>query len=104
MLLTNLSELKDVDYEIIGLVEGSSVFSKHLGKDFMAGLKNMVGGEVKSYTEMIDGAKSLALSRLEQSAISQGADAVLNVTYSTTNLQTGAALVVNVVGTAVKYK
>ncbi len=104
MLITNLPDLKDRDYEIIGIVEGSSVFSKHLGKDIMAGFKNMVGGELKSYTEMIDDAKKLALDRMEENARSLAADCILNTEYSTTNLQQGGALVVNVIGTAIKFK
>lgn len=104
MLITNLPDIKDRDYDILGVVEGSAVFSKHLGKDFMAGLKNMVGGELKGYTEMIDGAKELSLKRLEDQAFKMGADCILNLSYSTTNLQAGAALVVNAIGTAVKLK
>jgi len=103
MLVTNFPDIKDRKYEILGLVEGSAVFSKHLGKDFMAGLKNMVGGELKGYTEMIDQAKSLSLDRLIENAHEFHADAVLNVSYSSTNLQGGAALVVNVAGTAIRF-
>lgn len=104
MLLTNLTDIKDRDYDILGIVEGSSVYSKHMGKDLMAGFKNMVGGELKGYTEMIDDAKKLSLKRLEENANNLGADCVLNISYSSTNLQGGAALVVNVIGTAIKFK
>lgn len=104
MLITNLPDIKNKDYEILGIVEGSSVFSKHLGKDLMAGFKNIVGGELKAYTEMIDDAKKQALNRMEENAELLAADCILNTEYSTTNLQQGAALVVNVIGTAIKFK
>lgn len=104
MLITNLPDIKDREYEILGIVEGSSVFSKHLGKDFMAGIKNLVGGELASYTEMIVDARKLSLKRLEEEAKLIGADAVLNLSYSTTNLQSGAALVVTAIATAIRYK
>lgn len=104
MILTNLNDIKNKDYEILGIVEGSTVYSKHLGKDFMASFKNIVGGELKAYTEMIDDAKKEALSRLEDKGNRLNADAILNITYSTTNLQQGSALVVNVIGTAIKFK
>lgn len=103
MLITNLPDIKGKDYEILGVVEGSTVFAKHIGKDFMAGFKNMVGGELNSYTEMIDDAKGQAMDRLKNEAMKQGADAVLNVTYSVTNLQTGSALVVNCIGTGIRF-
>ena len=103
MLITNLPDIKGKDYEILGVVEGSTVFAKHIGKDFMAGFKNMVGGELKSYTEMIDDAKGQAMDRLKNEAMKQGADAILNVTYSVTNLQTGSALVVNCIGTGIRF-
>lgn len=104
MLITNLPHIQNKDYEILGIVEGSLVYSKHLGKDIMAGLKNIAGGELKGYTEMIEGAKKIAMERLKKEATTMGADAVLNIQYSITNLQGGAALVINVVGTGVKYK
>lgn len=103
MLLTNLNDIKDKEYEILGLVEGSAVYSKHVGKDFMAGFKNMVGGELKSYTEMIDDAKNLSLERVEKLAHEFKADAVLNISHSVTNLQAGAALVVLTTGTAIRF-
>ncbi|MGN9163818.1 YbjQ family protein [Tissierellaceae bacterium HCP3S3_D8] len=104
MLITNLPDISGRDYEILGLVEGSAVYSKHFGKDLMAGFKNMVGGELVGYTEMLDGAKELSLDRLEREAVNMGADAILNMEYSITNLQGGSALVVNVIGTAIKFK
>ncbi len=103
MIITNLNDIKNKDYEILGVVEGSVVYSKHFGKDFMSGLKNMVGGELHAYTEMIEDAKKLSLGRLKDEAFKLNADAILNLDYSMTNLQTGSALVVNVIGTAIKF-
>lgn len=103
MVITNLPDIKNRDYDILGLVEGTAVFAKHLGKDLMAGFKNMAGGELKAYTEMIDDAKKIALDRLIVEAGNIGADGVLNVQYSITNLQGGSSLVVIALGTGVKF-
>ncbi|MFX0549726.1 YbjQ family protein [Hathewaya histolytica] len=103
MLLVNTPDLKDRNYEIIGLCEGSTVYSKHFGKDLMAGLKNIVGGELKSYTEMLNDGKNKAKDSLVKEAMSMGADAVINVNYSITNLAQGTSLVILVTGTAVKF-
>ncbi len=102
MFTTNLPDIKR-EYEILGLVEGESVYSKHLGKDFMASFKNMVGGELKSYTEMLEDAKKQALERMEKKGMNLGADAILNASYNITNLQQGSALVVIVTGTAIRF-
>ena len=102
MIVTNLPDLKNQEYKVLGIVEGDTVFSKHLGKDFMAGFKNMVGGELKSYTEMLIDAKKQAYERMLENAYQIGADAILNVEYSITNLQSGGALVVTAIGTGVK--
>lgn len=103
MLITNLPDLKNVNYEILGIADGTCVYAKNVGKDIMASFKNFVGGELKSYTEMIDDAKRVAINRLEENVEQLNADAVLNITYSVTNLQSGSALVVTVVGTCIKY-
>ena len=103
MLMINLQDIKNKDYEIIGLVSGSVAYSKHVGKDFIAGFKNMVGGELTTYTEMIEDAKGAALNKLRTNGERLGADAILGIDYTITNMQQGSALVVNVIGTAVKY-
>ena len=103
MLITNLPDIRNKEYEIIGLVEGDTVFAKNIGKDLVAGVKNVIGGEVTIYTELFQDAKLIALKRLEANAKSLNADAILNMQYSITNLQGGSAFVVNVIGTAVKY-
>ncbi|MBC8008206.1 MAG: YbjQ family protein [Prolixibacteraceae bacterium] len=75
----------------LGLVQGSTVRSKHLGKDIMAGLKNIVGGELKGYTELLQEARKEATERMIRQAQAAGANAVLNVRFSTSSITQGAA-------------
>jgi len=77
--------------EFYGVVTGSTVRAKHIGRDFMAGLKNMVGGELKGYTELLQEAREEALSRMKAQAESMGANAVVNVRFSTSSISQGAA-------------
>lgn len=77
--------------EFYGLVTGSTVRAKHLGKDILAGLKNIVGGELKSYTELLGEAREEALKRMIAEAQSMGANAVVNVRFSTSSIAQGAA-------------
>jgi len=89
--------------EVKGIVRGSTVRAKHLGRDFMAGLKSIVGGELKGYTEMINESRDQALERMEQEAIELGADAIVNIRLVTAEIMQGAAEVL-AYGTAVKLK
>lgn len=75
----------------LGLVQGSTVRSKHIGKDLLAGLKNIVGGELKGYTELLQEARQEATDRMLEQAKSAGANAVLNVRFSTSSITQGAA-------------
>jgi uncharacterized protein YbjQ (UPF0145 family) len=75
----------------LGLVQGSTVRAKHAGKDILAGLKNIVGGELKGYTELLNEARDEALERMVKQAESVGANAVLNVRFSTSAITQGAA-------------
>jgi uncharacterized protein YbjQ (UPF0145 family) len=75
----------------LGLVQGSTVRAKHAGKDILAGLKNIVGGELKGYTELLNEAREEALERMVKQAQSVGANAVLNVRFSTSSITQGAA-------------
>ncbi len=84
----------------LGIVQGSTVRSKHVGKDLLAGLKNIVGGELKSYTELLQEARDEATERMVAQARSVGANAVINVRYSTASITTGAAEIL-AYGTAV---
>lgn len=74
-----------------GLASGSTVRAKHIGRDFMAGLKNLVGGELKGYTELLQEARQEALRRMEAEAMQLGANAVVNVRFSTSSVAQGAA-------------
>ncbi len=75
----------------LGLAQGSTVRAKHAGKDFLAGLKNIVGGELKAYTELMKEAREEAVKRMVEEARSMGANAVLNVRFTTTSITMGAA-------------
>ena len=87
----------------LGIVQGSTVRAKHIGRDIMAGLKNIVGGELGGYTELLSQARDEALSRMEMQADAMGANAVLNVRFSTSSVAQGAAEIL-VYGTAVNVE
>lgn len=102
MVITNLNYVPGKEIiEHYGLVTGSTVQSKHFGRDFVASLKNFVGGELKGYTELLNEARKQAIERLVAQATSVGANAVLNVRFSTTSVSAGAAELY-VYGTAVR--
>ena len=84
----------------LGVAQGSSVRAKHAGRDIMAGLKNLVGGELKGYTELLQESREEATERMVEQARAMGANAVLNVRYSTSSIAAGAAEIY-VYGTAV---
>jgi uncharacterized protein YbjQ (UPF0145 family) len=75
----------------LGLVQGSSVRAKHVGRDLMAGLKNIVGGELKGYTELLHESRDEALRRMVEQARAAGANAVINIRFSTSSVAQGAA-------------
>jgi uncharacterized protein YbjQ (UPF0145 family) len=75
----------------LGLVQGNTVRTKHLGRDLMAGLKNIFGGELKGYTELLNDAREEAVERMTQQAEAMGANAVINVRFSTSSVAAGAA-------------
>ncbi len=87
--------------EVLGLVQGSTIRARHLGRDIMAGLRNVVGGEIKDYTEMLAEARRLAIERMVKEAEDLGADAVVGVRLATAQTMAGAAEVL-AYGTAVK--
>lgn len=92
MLLSNLEFLPDRKVvKHLGLVQGSTVRAKHAGRDLMAGLKNIVGGELKGYTELLNESRQEALNRMVQQAESVGANAVINIRFSTSSIAAGAA-------------
>jgi uncharacterized protein YbjQ (UPF0145 family) len=92
MLLTNLEVVPEKTIKRhLGLVQGSSVRAKHVGRDIMAGLKNIFGGELRGYTELLQEAREEATNRMRQQAEAVGANAVLNVRFSTSSISAGAA-------------
>ena len=102
MILVNTETISGKNLEMLGIVKGSTVQTRHMGKDLMAGLKTMVGGELTGYAEMLNGARALATKRMVQEAESMGADAVVNIRYASSAVMQGAAEVI-VYGTAVKF-
>lgn len=84
----------------LGIVQGSTVRAKHAGRDFMAGLKNIFGGELKGYTELLQESRDQSIARMEEQAQSIGANAVINVRFSTSSVTAGASEIY-VYGTAV---
>lgn len=101
MKLLNIDYIPGKEIEALGLVKGTTVQSKNLGKDFMSGMKTLVGGEITSYTEMITEARQIAVKRMVDEANALGADAVLNIRFGSSSVMQGAAEVV-AYGTAVK--
>jgi len=89
--------------KILGVVKGNTIRARHIGRDIAAGLKNIVGGEIKSYTEMTTQAREEAFNRMVNEAIKLKADAIIGIRYSTAMIMTGAAEML-VYGTAVKLK
>ncbi len=87
--------------ESLGLVRGSTIRAKHLGKDLLAGLRMLVGGEIKEYTEMLVESRTESLRRMEAQAEELGADAIINVRFVTSQVMSGAAELL-AYGTAVK--
>ena len=89
--------------EALGVVRGSTIRAKHIGRDIMAGLRNVVGGEVKEYTEMLTETRNESVHRMKQEARALGADAVVNLRFSTSQVMAGAAELL-AYGTAVRFK
>ena len=103
MIVVSIHEMPGKSYEVIGVVKGSIVRSKHLGRDFMAGMKSIVGGEIKGYSEMLTEARETATERMIDEARQLGADAVLGLRYESASIMQNAAEVL-AYGTAVKFK
>jgi len=89
--------------EVLGLVQGNTIRARHLGRDIMAGLRNVVGGEIRDYTQMLTEARQLAIQRMVKEAERLGADAILGVRLATAQTMAGAAEVL-AYGTAVRLK
>ncbi len=103
MMLVSIDSIPGKDFEVLGMVKGTIVQSKNFGRDFMAALKTLVGGEIAGYTEMLNEARQIATKRMVDEATALGADAVVGVRYGSSAVMQGAAEVV-AYGTAVKFK
>ena len=103
MILVNTDYITGKELEMLGLVRGSTIQSKHLGKDIAQSFKTLVGGELKSYNEMMNEARAIATKRMVAEAEELGADAVVNIRYASAAVMQGAAEVI-AYGTAVKFK
>ena len=101
MLLLNIDHVPGREIEALSIVKGTVVQSKNFGKDFMAGMKTLVGGEITGYTEMLIEARQIATKRMVDEAQALGADAIVNVRYGSSSVMQGAAEVI-AYGTAVK--
>lgn len=102
MILTTTENIPNKSFEILGVVEGGMVQTKHLGKDIMNGLKTIVGGELVSYTAMMNESRTVATNRMIESAEKLGADAIVNVRYVSSSVMQGASEIL-AYGTAVKF-
>ena len=92
MIMTNVNTVPGKKIvEHFGIVQGSTVRAKHVGRDFMASLKNLVGGELKGYTELLQDSREEAMHRMEEQARQMGANAVVNIRFATSSVAQGAA-------------
>lgn len=104
MLIVNTDSITGREIaEVLGLVRGNTIRAKHIGKDIMAGLRTLVGGEIKEYTEMLTEARNESIRRMKEEATKLGADAVINVRFVTSQVMSGAAELL-AYGTAVRLK
>lgn len=103
MILVNTDYITGKEFEMLGLVKGSTIQTKNAVKDLTQSFKTLVGGELKAYTKMMDEARAKATKRMVEEAEALGADAVVNVRYASAAVMQGAAEVV-AYGTAVKFQ
>ena len=102
MLMVTTESIAGKELEMLGLVKGSTIQSKHLGKDIAQSFKTLVGGELKAYNDMMNEARAIATKRMVAEAEALGADAIVNIRYSSAAVMQGAAEVI-AYGTAVKF-
>ena len=102
MILVNTDYITGKELEMLGLVRGSTIQSKHIGKDISQSFKTLVGGELKAYNEMMNEARALATKRMVEEAEQLGADAIVNIRYASAAVMQGAAEVI-AYGTAVRF-
>lgn len=102
MILTTTDKIVGREVrETLGLVKGNTIRAKHIGKDILAGLRSIVGGEIKEYVEALNDAREQAVKRMVESAEQMGADAIIEIRFTTSQVMAGAAELL-VYGTAVK--
>ena len=101
MRLLSIEYVPGKEIEALGMVKGTVVQTKNIGRDFMAGMKTLVGGEIVGYTEMLNDARQIAMKRMVDEAKALDADAVIGITYGSSQVMSGAAEVI-AYGTAVK--
>ena len=102
MMMVNTDYISGKTLGMLGMVKGSTIQCKNIGRDIGSGFKNLVGGEMKAYTEMMNQARDIATHRMIEEAEALGADAIVNVRYATSAIMQGAAEVMSY-GTAVKF-
>ena len=102
MKLVSIDTIPGKNYEVLGIVKGTIVQTKNIGRDFMAGMKTIVGGEIVGYTEMLNEARQIATKRMVDEAEELGADAIVGVRYGSSQVMQGAAEVI-AYGTAVVF-
>jgi uncharacterized protein YbjQ (UPF0145 family) len=102
MILVNTDYITGKEFEMLGLVKGSTIQTKNFGRDISQGFKHLVGGELKAYNEMMNDARALATKRMVEEAEELGADAVVNIRYASASVMQGAAEAI-AYGTAVKF-
>ncbi|NOZ76502.1 MAG: YbjQ family protein [Euryarchaeota archaeon] len=103
MIVTTTEEINGYEKEVIGVVFGNTVRAKNIGRDILAGLKNIIGGELKGYSQMLSDARREAMARMVEQAETMGADGVVCVRFTTSQTMQGAAELL-AYGTAVKLK
>ena len=102
MILVNTDYISGKELEMLSLVKGSTIQSKHIGNDIAQSFKTLVGGELKAYNDMMNEARALATKRMVAEAEALGADAIVNIRYASSAIMQGAAEVI-AYGTAVKF-
>ena len=102
MILVNTDYITGKELETLSIVKGSTIQSKHIGKDIIQVFKTLVGGELKAYNDMMNEARAIATKRMVEEAEQLGADGIVNIRYASAAVMQGAAEVI-VYGTAVKF-
>lgn len=102
MILATIDNIPNREYEVLGIVKGNMVQTKNMFKDIFAEFKGLFGGELKTYTEMMNEARQYATKRMVEEAESMGADAILGILYTSSTITSGAAEVI-AYGTAIKF-